>query len=87
MKSELALQMLASLIWTSVIVVGPVLLVTMVVGLAISLLQAVTQVQEASLIFVPKILAVVITLVVLGPWMLRKVVGYSAALFGGLTVN
>ncbi len=49
---------------------APILVVSMVVGLAISLIQAVTQIQESTLTFVPKILAALLTLVVAAPWML-----------------
>jgi flagellar biosynthetic protein FliQ len=56
-------------IWTIVIVSAPVLLVGLVVGVAISLVQALTQIQEQTLVFVPKILAVFITLLIALPFM------------------
>ncbi|HSR35658.1 MAG TPA: flagellar biosynthesis protein FliQ [Desulfurivibrionaceae bacterium] len=56
---------------------GPVLLVGMVVGLCISLFQAVTQIQEMTLTFVPKIVAVMLTLVFLSSWMITKMVDYT----------
>jgi flagellar biosynthesis protein FliQ len=55
----------------------PVLLVGMVVGFAISLLQAVTQIQEQTLSFIPKILAVAATLFLTLPWMLNVLVDYT----------
>ena len=61
----------------------PVLLVSLVVGVIISLFQAVTQVQEMTLTFVPKIFAVVLTLLVLGPWMLGVIVGFTSTLING----
>ena len=60
---------------------GPVLLAAMVVGLAISLLQAVTQVQEMTLVFVPKILAVFLVLAVAGGWMLEHSVQFGILCF------
>jgi flagellar biosynthesis protein FliQ len=58
------------------IVSAPLLLVALVVGLVVSVLQAVTQINEATLSFVPKIIALSITLVVAGPWMLSLLVEY-----------
>ncbi len=59
-----------------VTVCAPVLLVALVVGLAVSLLQAVTQVNESTLSFLPKLLAVLATLAVAGPWMLAMLVDW-----------
>jgi flagellar biosynthetic protein FliQ len=56
-------------IWTIVLVASPVLVVGLVVGVAISLVQALTQIQEQTLVFVPKILAVFITLLIALPFM------------------
>jgi len=56
-------------IWTIVLVASPVLVVGLVVGVAISLVQALTQIQEQTLVFVPKILAVFITLLISLPFM------------------
>ena len=62
----------------------PILLLSLVVGVIISLFQAVTQIQEQTLTFVPKILVLVLSLVVLGPWMLHTIVGFTVSLFGSL---
>ena len=61
--------------------VGPVLLVVLVVGLVVGVLQAVTQVQDQSAGFVVRLVAVVVTLLFLLPWMLDRLVGFSADLF------
>ena len=55
---------------------APILLVILVVGLVVSIFQAATQINEATLSFVPKIIAAVATLAVMGPWMLSKLVDY-----------
>jgi flagellar biosynthetic protein FliQ len=55
---------------------APVLLVVLVVGLVVSLLQAVTQINEATLAFVPKLLAAVLVFAIAGPWMLSMLVDY-----------
>jgi len=61
----------------------PVLIVTLVVGVAISIFQAATQIQEATLTFVPKIIAVIVTFAILGPWMLSTIVHFTSSLFTG----
>ncbi len=62
-------------------IAGPILLVALVIGLLISVFQAVTQIQEQSLSLIPKIAGVAVVIVVLGPWMLGQLVSYTAALF------
>ncbi|GAB77772.1 flagellar biosynthetic protein FliQ [Austwickia chelonae] len=58
-------------------VAGPILLVTLVIGFAISLIQAVTQVQEMTLTFVPKVIAVAFVLLLLGNWMMGEMVSFT----------
>ncbi len=62
-------------------IAGPLLLVALVIGLLISVFQAVTQIQEQSLSLIPKIAGVAVVIVVLGPWMLGQLVAYTTALF------
>lgn len=59
----------------------PLLLAGLVVGLLISVFQAVTQIQEMTLSFIPKLLAVAVVLVVAGPWMLDQMTGYTTELY------
>lgn len=63
---------------------APILIITLVVGLLISIIQATTQIQEQTMTFIPKILAVVLTLIILGPWMLNIIMGYTSDLFNSL---
>jgi len=79
--SDLALKMTADLFWTGLLVSLPVLGLTMLVGLGISILQAVTQVQEMSLSFVPKLVVAGVVLVAFGPWMLRVLCRYAVGLW------
>jgi flagellar biosynthetic protein FliQ len=65
---------------TILVVSAPVLLVSLVVGLVISLFQAVTQIQEFTLTFVPKILAVFVTLFLFFPWIARVLMAYTTDL-------
>lgn len=60
---------------------APMLIVAMLVGIAVSLLQAVTQINEATLSFIPKILAIALVLVVTAPWMLDVITNYSSEIF------
>ncbi len=62
----------------------PILLLSLAVGVLVSLFQAVTQIQEQTLTFVPKIVVLVVALVVMGPWMLHTIVGFTAGLLTGL---
>jgi flagellar biosynthetic protein FliQ len=66
---------------TMIVVAGPVLIIALVVGLLISILQATTQLQEQTLSFVPKILAVVVALIVFGNFMLNALVGFTQTIF------
>ncbi|HEX3402759.1 MAG TPA: flagellar biosynthesis protein FliQ [Acetobacteraceae bacterium] len=63
---------------------GPPLLAALVVGLLVALLQAVTQINEATLAFVPKVLALCAALVLLGPFMMATLSGYTHTLFDRL---
>lgn len=84
MHSDAAIAMMADLLWTGLLVCLPLLGLVMVVGLAISLLQVVTQVQEMSLTFVPKLVTAGIALIVFGPWMLRKLTQFTTRLWSSI---
>jgi flagellar biosynthesis protein FliQ len=62
----------------------PLLLAGLVVGLIVSVFQAVTQIQEMTLAFIPKIVAIGVVLVVMGPWMLGQIVSYTEQLYSGI---
>ncbi len=62
-------------------VAGPLLLVGLVVGLLVSVFQAVTQIQEQSLTLIPKIVGIAVVVVLLGPWMLGQLVSYTTNLY------
>jgi flagellar biosynthetic protein FliQ len=63
-------------LWMLLVVAAPVLLIVLVVGLAVSVFQAATQINEATLSFVPKIIAAVAVLAIAGPWMMTTLVEY-----------
>jgi flagellar biosynthesis protein FliQ len=66
------------------VVAGPILLAGLVTGVLVSLFQAVTQIQEATLAFIPKLIAIAAVLALLGHWMLGQLVGYTVNLLGNL---
>jgi flagellar biosynthetic protein FliQ len=81
MTPETIMSMGSQAIQVSLVLAAPLLLVALVVGLIISIFQAATQINEATLSFIPKLLAVFVTLVVAGPWMLGQMLDYIRALF------
>jgi len=72
-----AITLTQNAVTMTMIIAAPVLLVAMVVGLIISLFQAVTQIQEMTLTFVPKIAAVMLTILFISSWMISKLVDYT----------
>jgi flagellar biosynthetic protein FliQ len=63
---------------------GPIMIVGLVIGLAISVFQAVTQIQEQTLSFIPKIIGLAVVIVVAGPWMLGQLLVYTEELWGSI---
>jgi flagellar biosynthetic protein FliQ len=80
MNPEFAAEIMKTLMFQAVTLAAPVLLTAMAVGLAISLFQSVTSIQEQTLTFVPKALCIVGLLVVLMPWMLRTLMEFTTAM-------
>ena len=70
---------------TGLMVAGPILIISLVVGLIISIFQATTQIQEQTLTFVPKLIAIILILVLGGPWMLNKLVMLTTELFQSIS--
>ncbi|HYE08315.1 MAG TPA: flagellar biosynthesis protein FliQ [Planctomycetota bacterium] len=84
MNIDLMIETLREMLWISILLSLPILGSALIVGLAVGLLQAVTSIQEQTLSFIPKLLAMVLVLVVMGSWMTRLLVGYCAEIFSGL---
>jgi flagellar biosynthesis protein FliQ len=72
---------------TMLMVAGPLLAVTLIVGLIVSIFQALTQINEATLTFIPKILAMGGALLILGPWMLRILSSFTTELYSNLNLH
>lgn len=69
-------------IWLTLLISAPMLMVGLLVGVIISILQAVTQIHEMTLTFVPKLFVVAIAMVVFLPWIINKLVDFTVRLFG-----
>jgi flagellar biosynthetic protein FliQ len=72
---------------TMLMIGGPLLFVALVVGLLVSVFQALTQINEATLTFIPKILAIGGTLLIMGPWMIRILTSYTASLYENINLH
>ena len=81
MTQVMVLDIMRKAFFTIIIVAGPVLVIALAVGLIISIFQATTQIQEQTLSFVPKIIAVILTLVILGNFMLNKLISLTTDLY------
>lgn len=81
MTDTLVVQVGKDAIYTLLIVVGPLLMIAMLVGLAISLVQTLTQIQETTLVFVPKILVVFLALIFMLPFMISQLRVFADGLF------
>jgi len=84
MTSDFALAISADMLWTAILICDPVLGLTLIVGLLISIFQVVTQIQEMSLTFIPKMLTAALALIAFGPWMLKTLVEYAKTLIGNI---
>lgn len=85
MSEELILKLGQETIKTTALLCGPLLLAALVVGLVVSVFQAVTQINEATLTFIPKMVVVGIVLVVAAPWMMDVMNQFTVQLFENLT--
>ena len=77
-------DILSNAVWTMLSVALPVLMVAMAVGLLIGIVQTATSIQEQTLIFIPKILAVFLFIIFIGPWMGEKVLSLTREILGHL---
>jgi len=86
MDTKDAIDLIRQTLVLAMIVSGPMLLIGMGVGIFVSLLQAVTQIQEQTLTFVPKIAAMIVAALIIMPWIGQRLLDYAASIFsGGIT--
>ncbi|GAB3630432.1 flagellar biosynthetic protein FliQ [Pandoraea terrae] len=84
MTPETVMALAHQAMQVTLLLAAPLLLVALVSGLLVSLFQAATQINEMTLSFIPKLLAVFVTLVIAGPWMLNLMVDYMRQLLTGI---
>lgn len=77
MTSDLAVYLSKSMLWNALLISAPVIATAMLVGLIVSILQVITQIQDSTISFVPKILAVVLVLMLAGEWMLHSMMQFA----------
>lgn len=86
MSEIMIMSVIKKALATSVMVAGPILIISLVVGLIISIFQATTQIQEQTLTFVPKLVCILLVVLVGGPWMLNKLVILTTEMFSMISV-
>ena len=85
MTEELILKLGQDAIRTTAMIAAPMLLSALVIGLIISVLQAVTQINEATLTFIPKMVVIFVVIIVAGPWMLDVMSHYTIELYQNIS--
>lgn len=84
MSHALIVDLARNMIMTALLIASPMLVVALAVGLVVSVIQAVTQIQEQTLSFVPKLVAVAATFIIALPWIIQIMVKYTSELFRSL---
>ena len=84
MTETYVLNLGQSAITIALVLAGPILLISLVIGSLVSLVQAATQINESTLIFVPKMIGIILVLLLLGSWMLQQAVTFTHNLFTSL---
>ncbi|MCP1651261.1 flagellar biosynthesis protein FliQ [Pseudomonas sp. GD04087] len=77
MTPEVALDLFREALWLTAMIVGILVVPSLLVGLVVAMFQAATQINEQTLSFLPRLLVVLVTLIVLGPWLLRQLMEYT----------
>ncbi len=85
MTEQMLLDFFTRAIYTIMITSAPMLVAALVVGLAVAIFQATTQIQEQTLAFVPKIIAIFLVLIIIGPWIMATVVEFASSIFNAIT--
>jgi flagellar biosynthetic protein FliQ len=84
MTPENVMDLAHSTLMVTSMIAAPMLLIALVTGLVIGMLQAATQINEATLSFIPKLLLLVLTLIVAGPWILRVLIDFTRNLYANI---
>ena len=84
MNEAVILGLMREALWVSFLIGAPIMATTLVIGVVVSIIQAVTQVNEATLTFVPKLIGVFVAMLIFGPWMMATLLDFSAGLFANM---
>lgn len=85
MSEDLIVKLGQDALRTTALVAGPILATTLVIGLVVSIFQALTQINEATLTFIPKMVVVALVIVLAGPWMMDVMTTYTVHLFENIS--
>jgi flagellar biosynthesis protein FliQ len=85
MSEDLVMQIAAETLKTMMLIAGPMLVAAMTIGIIVSVLQAITQINEATLTFIPKMIAIILVLIVMAPWMMEVIQNYAGEIFGNFS--
>ena len=86
MTVDTVTEIIRTALYTIIITAAPMLLISLIVGLTISIFQTVTSIQEQTLTFVPKILSIFLTLMLLGHWMINNITSFMEQLWGNFAL-
>lgn len=86
MTVDTVTEIVRNALYTIIICAAPMLLISLIVGLTISIFQTITSIQEQTLTFVPKILGVFLILMLMGHWILNNVISYMEQLWGNFSI-
>lgn len=82
MTQEFVLTIAEKALWTMLLVSAPTLILSLLAGLLVSIFQAVTQIHEATLAFIPKVVMVILAIIIFFPWMMSTVISFTEEIFG-----
>ena len=84
MTPEVALDLFREALWLTAMIVGVLVVPSLLVSLVVAMFQAATQINEQTLSFLPRLMVILLTLIVLGPWLLRQLMEYTQTLIGNI---
>ncbi len=84
MTPEVALDLFREALWLTAMIVGVLVVPSLLVGLVVAMFQAATQINEQTLSCLPRLMVILLTLIVLGPWLLRQLMEYTQTLIGNI---
>lgn len=84
MTPEVALDLFREALWLTAMIVGVLVVPSLLVGLVVAMFQAATQINEQTLSFLPRLMVILLTLIGLGPWLLRQLMEYTQTLIGNI---